>query len=357
MPNISYSLDFTFISDNLDDRFSTMHILVIGSGSIGTRHAENILKLGARVSIYSRTRRVLDERFRTSGVSLITDWSSIDPSAYDAIVIANTTEQHEEFLRYAASFDKPVYVEKPISCTLDGLDSLVAELRHKNLYVECGFMFRCNPNLVWMKRQIETGKIGRLLYARSLAGQYLGDWRPGTDMDKGYTYSQERGGGVIFDLVHEIDIIYWLFGLSTQVSAMKAYPELLKKPTESIAQMLLCLENGALAQISVDCVRPTYHREIELVGELGVIKWDDSMGTCQMTIGKDARPLSRCLPVGYTRNDMFLTYMKYFLSNVFERNPQPIAPLTEAVEVLKTAIAAHRSADQRRHVSLKELTV
>ena len=43
-------------------------------------------------------------------------------------------------------------------------------------------------------------------------GQYLPDWRTNADYSKSYSASFEMGGGVLFDLIHEIDLAVNLMG-------------------------------------------------------------------------------------------------------------------------------------------------
>jgi CMP-N,N'-diacetyllegionaminic acid synthase len=48
-------------------------------------------------------------------------------------------------------------------------------------------------------------------------GEYLPWWRPGTDYRACYSAKRDEGGGVVFDISHEIDYIQWLFGTMTRL--------------------------------------------------------------------------------------------------------------------------------------------
>jgi len=52
---------------------------------------------------------------------------------------------------------------------------------------------------------------GKEVYSiQAYVGQYLPDWRPGTDYSKCYSASKAQGGGVLRDLSHELDYINWI---------------------------------------------------------------------------------------------------------------------------------------------------
>ena len=43
-------------------------------------------------------------------------------------------------------------------------------------------------------------------------GQYLPDWRPGTDYKSGVSAQKDLGGGALLELSHELDYLQWFFG-------------------------------------------------------------------------------------------------------------------------------------------------
>jgi predicted dehydrogenase len=109
------------------------------------------------------------------------------------------------------------------------------------LVVESGFMLRLHPNLLWLKSFLEAGELGDLFYCRAAVGQYLPDWRPSQDYRMSYSASATCGG-VILDLVHELDLVTWLFGPIEAVHAMTARTE--------------CLEIDRRPSLRLGCARP-----------------------------------------------------------------------------------------------------
>ena len=100
----------------------------------------------------------------------------------------------------------PFLLEKPVSCSEQGLDELAALVRQKGLPALVGFQLRYHPGFLRAKAWLGEGRIGRALGLSARVGQYLPDWRPDQDYRESYSAKPGLGGGVIFDLTHELDL-------------------------------------------------------------------------------------------------------------------------------------------------------
>lgn len=324
-----------------------MKVLVVGTGSIGKRHIGNLLELGANVLAFSYRpdAQTLDPR-----VTRVPDLAAALVSDIDAVVVANRTDQHMAVALQAAQAGKHLFLEKPLAASMTGVDQLLACVQQKNLVVEAGFMLHTHPNLLWIREFLRQGRLGEIWHMRAAVGQWLPDWRPGTDHRQGYGAFKALGGGVTFDLIHELDLVQWLLGPVTDVTAMMRQAAVLEIETEAVAQIGLQLASGALAQVHLDYLRPGYGREMEIVGRQGVLRWDYVQGLVTLEeAGQAPREVHR-VPDGFVRNHLFLTHMRHFLQRLQLPTLPAVSPLDEAAAVLRVALAAHRSAAQRQHV-------
>lgn len=332
-----------------------MRVLVAGTGSVGQRHIANLCRLGCEVVAYSYRGRVPEIKGLSTPVSVVTDMEEGWGKRPDALVVANSTEQHLEVALEAARRGIHLYIEKPLSTSLERAGELTGLVQANELVVEAGFMLRFHPNLVWMKDFLASGQLGELMYLRAAVGQWLPDWRPGTDYRLGYSADPGKGGGVIFDLIHELDLVNWLGGRVVDVSAMARDTRLLEIQSEAIAQIGLRLESTALAQVHLDYVRPGYGRTLEIVGHRGVLHWDYSQGT--VTLGESdgsVRVVHSC-PSGFDRNAMFLMATAHFLRRISDSSVPPVSSLEDGIESLRVALACHRSASERRNIRPDEI--
>ncbi len=329
-----------------------MKVLVVGTGSIGKRHINNLLELGVDVQSFSYQSKAigLDKR-----VERVPKLEAALVSDIHAVVVANRTDQHIAVALQAACAGKHLFIEKPLAASMIGVSELVSIVQRRGLVVEAGFMLHSHPNLLWIREQLAQGLLGEIWHMRAAVGQWLPDWRPGTDHRLGYGAFKALGGGVTFDLIHELDLVHWLLGPVADVTAMMRTAAALEIETEAVAQIGLQLQSGALAQVHLDYLRPGYGREMEIVGRLGVLRWDYVQGVVTLeAAGHPAREVHR-VPEGFVRNHLFLTHMRHFLQRLQSPTLPASSPLDEAVSVLQVALAAHRSAEQRQHVRPSDL--
>jgi predicted dehydrogenase len=332
-----------------------MRVLVAGTGSVGRRHIANLCRLGCEVVAYSYRGIVPEIEGIGTSFALVTEIEGGWRSKPDALVVANSTEQHLEVALEAARRGIHLYIEKPLSISFDGLSELTDLVQAKQLIVEAGFMLRFHPNLVWMKHFLASGQLGELMYLRAAVGQWLPDWRSGTDYRLGYSADPGKGGGVIFDLIHELDLVNWLGGRVIDVSAMSRDTRLLEIQSEAIAQIGLRLESKALAQVHLDYVRPRYCRTLEVVGHRGVLHWDYSQRTVTLEESEGNMSVVHSCPPEFDRNKMFLMAMTHFLYRISDSSVPPVSSLKDGIESLRVALACHRSVSERRNICPDEI--
>ena len=183
-----------------------MNALVIGYGSIGARHARLLTELGTHTAVVSR--REVD--FPVAYFGLAEALATEHP---DYVVIANKTNQHHDTLLNLAEFGYTgtVLVEKPL------FDNWVALSPQPFRNVFVAYNLRFHPAILRLKMLL---KHERVLSALVYVGQYLPEWRPGSDYRACYSASAGQGGGALRDLSHELDYLIWMLGKWVSVTAI-----------------------------------------------------------------------------------------------------------------------------------------
>ncbi len=329
--------------------FEDLNILVVGTGSIGTRHIENLLSMDTSVSAYSYRAERGGPLFKQYGIRVFQSIENAFDSEPDAAIICNRTDLHMKTAIAAAARGIHVYIEKPLSHSKKGINELRKLTESESLIVEIGCMMRFHPGLRTIQDLLKRDEIGKPYFARVCVGQYLPDWRPNQDYVQSYSAKSDYGGGVLFDLIHELDYLYWWFGPVSDVSAFLDRVSNLEIETEDVSQLLLRFSSGLVAQVEMDYLSPFFRRNCEIVGSKGIIFWDYQSGKVTLKIKGTSEARVFDQPVSFERNTMFVDHMQYFLNRI-KTGGDPAVGLEDGIDVLKVALAAHRSSETRRAV-------
>ena len=327
-----------------------MRALVVGTGSIGQRHIKNLTLLGCGVIAVSESNHLVSSEQKMKNVAIYSSLKQVDFAEIDVAVVANSTELHLKTALELLKNGVHIYIEKPVSNSIYGMNSLLKTANERNRVVHVGHMLRYHPNLIMLKNMLANGYLGEVDFVRMFAGHWLPDWRPGTDYKKNYAAFKDKGGGVLLDLIHEFDLVQWFFGPAEKVSAMKSFCKRLNIETESIAEVALRMPGNILGQIHVDYVRPLYRRSIEISGEAGVLNWDFQKSQITFVSADGIVRVIQDLSGRFERNDMFVTAMSKFLEDC-QNETGNLSQLSESLHSLATVLACHKSSDEGKHIS------
>ncbi|MBI4305287.1 MAG: Gfo/Idh/MocA family oxidoreductase [Chloroflexi bacterium] len=295
------------------DAMAGRRFLVVGCGSIGTRHIGNLRKIGVQdiIAVDPREDRRL-ESARRFGIPVFADLDTALRQAVYAALICSPTRLHSSQALDAAKAGCHLFIEKPLSDSLEGIDELLDEIQRRHLMTLVGCNFRFHPGLRKVKALLHEGAVGRVVSGRAQFGQYLPDWHPWEDYRHGYSAQRALGGGVALDRIHEIDCMRWLLGDVTQVFAMMGHLSGLEIDTEDTAEILLRFASGALGSIHLDYVRRTYDCRLEIVGDCGTLQWCYQDHSVAWYLATDKQWRSLRWP-GYDPNAAYLDEIEHFL--------------------------------------------
>jgi len=248
---------------------------LFGHGSIGSRHLKNLTELGHQ--------------------------ETTSQAEADGFLICNPTAYHLETALKITRYNKPIFIEKPISHNLNGLDKLTGKIL-------VGYCLRFDQSLKFFKQKIAGKKIIKVtIVCRS----WLPDWHPDKDYRQSYSAKKDLGGGVLLDLSHEIDYALWFFGPVKKVTAKLQMAPELQIETESIADLNLDFVSGVNAEVHLSYAsrQPTRFCEIKTSDQL--LRWDFQ-----------------------PNNEMYLEEMKHFV-RIIEGKEQPLVTIADGIKVLK----------------------
>ena len=329
-----------------------MLILVVGCGSIGKRHIRNLMHIdaGRIIACDARSERARDVE-EQYGVTTFDSFEQALCQAPDVALVCTPPSAHVSVALSAAQNGCHLFIEKPLSDSLDGIDELAAVVARNRLVTLVGCNMRFHPGVAMVKSLLEQEGVGRVLCARVQAGQYLPDWHPWEDYRHGYSANKKLGGGVILDGVHEIDYLRWLLGEVKSVFCLSGKFSSLDIDTEDMAEILLSFVCGAIAEVHLDYIQRAYGRSCQIIGEEGTILWDFSDNQVRSYSARLKEWQTWHQPADYDINAMYLEEMRHFVDCIREQ-ARPSQDLGNARRVLEIALAAKQSSVIGRTISV-----
>lgn len=269
-----------------------MRVIVIGSGSIGRRHHDNLRTLGAASRLVS---------WREGGLGGAL--AALDGA--EAMVIATATDIRLPLVEAAAARGLPVYVEKPLVFRPDEVEAIaeiIAPVAHRSML---GLMMRYHPAV----RALADLDLADVFQFALTIGQDVTQWRANWRFSDSYA-ARATGGGVLLDLCHELDLATCLFpGLEVTDVESLGHPAF---PGVDFASRVLLRRGGIVGDVSMDYLTPQLHRRTILRGQDRMVDFDFASQVYRVSEPSGQHQLD--LPV--ERNALFLDAMRDFLALV-----------------------------------------
>jgi len=169
------------------------------------RHTGILLDMD--VDVYVVSRRDIDYKKSYYNLS-----SALNENKFDYIIVCSKTNEHYSNLieLKELGYTKSILVEKP-------LFEKPYNYTNNNNKIFVGYNLRFTP-LVEKLHKILLGE--KLLSVNAYVGSYLPDWKPNSDYRKSYSAKKVEGGGVLRDLSHELDYLFYLFGSFKKLTSL-----------------------------------------------------------------------------------------------------------------------------------------
>ena len=179
-----------------------MIVAFIGNGSIANRHISILKNKYTDISIY-----IYDYKknlfYLSEGVQVAT-WEYIR-NVVDAAFICSPSDSHIDYAILFASFGVPIFIEKPIGCSLERLDMLNKIVDRGQISAYVAYPFRHNSEIINLRDMLidRPPKKGSIITIRWMTN--IEKW------GKPYSFDKKTGGAIL-ELSHELDILSFLLG-------------------------------------------------------------------------------------------------------------------------------------------------
>lgn len=180
---------------------SSKTVIIIGYGSIGKRHHRILQELGIDTKIYSRHHPKAD--FQNLDLALA--------QQPNFIFICSETHLHKEhlFKSLSSCLEARILLEKPVGFLPNDEEKLLLEQLQAHQRTFVGFNLRFHPLTQHIIKQLEQETV---LHAHLKIHRHLPTMRGTGDYKKSYSCYAAKGGGVLNDFSHDLDLACLFFG-------------------------------------------------------------------------------------------------------------------------------------------------
>ncbi|MEI8195837.1 MAG: Gfo/Idh/MocA family oxidoreductase, partial [Phycisphaerae bacterium] len=218
----------------------------------------------------------------------------------DAVDVCTPNGQHAPVCIDASNFGCHVITEKPMAMTPDECQRMIDAAAKAKKKLVVGFQYRYHPNTQIIKRAMDAGTIGNVMFVKCQALRRRGIPNWGV-----FGRKELQGGGPMIDIgVHVIEMAHYAIGAPAPVAAMgKTWTYMGNKPSqvasawpnwdwktytvEDLAIGQIRFANGVLMQIEASFAAHIEKDvwDFTVIGDKGGARWEtatvftDSAGT------------------------------------------------------------------------------
>ncbi|SCG58841.1 Gfo/Idh/MocA family protein [Micromonospora halophytica] len=318
-----------------------LEVALIGAGLIARFHLEAWIGAGAAVRIYSDDGRAaeLAREFGARAVGSLTE--ALDGA--DVVDICTPTGTHREIALAAIGKGVGVVCEKPLAATSAEAEEIVDASERAGVRLYPAHDVRFAPAFARLHELVASGRIGKGTVAHFRFSAYHP--RPWTG------HASARSGGILTDqMLHGVDLAYWIFGEVSRVHACYQGEIAAPAPEGAVATGIAVLThtNGAISQVVsrwTATPKPPVRVAFEVSGTEGTLTYDSEWPQEVRVADGEAGGF------GYAGGSVFAAEMREF-AQAFTGGPEPRLGARDALAAVRITQAAAESAWSGRAVEL-----
>jgi len=324
-------------------------LAIVGLGSIGRRHLRLISEIRPDIKIIvvrSGHGSACDEE--KMAVKITDSIGDAIKEGIQAAIISSPATLHLKQSLELAKNGIHLLIEKPISHTSDRVKELLKIVNENRITTMVGYVLRYDLGAIKFKNWLDNKIKGKILHARIECGSYLPDWRPDQDYRKTVSALSELGGGVLLELSHEIDYLYWFFGKPKDVQAQIRNSGTLDINVEDQVDLLMTSEQGYCISVQIDFNRRHVERKCKVLTTEGELIWD---AVNKNVTWKGVNKEQFKYEYNNERNSIYRKQLEVFFDCI-ENDNDPIVTVKDGINVISLIDAVRNASEKGIKVSL-----
>ena len=338
----------------MPDTRGRLRTAILGCGGFAHRHAQNLASLPAEIELaafcdhHAEKAQAFSEQYAGGRAALFTDQRDLfEQAELDLLVICLPPYGHTDEVEQAAARGIHIFMEKPIALTAAHAWRMVRAAEAAAIKTQVGFMFRFGEAVEYLKSRLVSGEAGLpgLMTARYFCNSLHAAW---------WRDREKSGGQIVEQLIHLLDLQRYLLG--EPVSVFSRQDNLFHRDVpgytvEDVSATVMRFEHGALGVLAATngALPGRWISDYRVVTRNLTADFTDSN---RATFHFTTAPGTPTHTIAAERNLHLLEMLD--LLHAIRTGAETRTPLREGARSLDLALAARRSADEQREVTLAE---
>lgn len=334
---------------------------IIGSGFMGRTHAETISTLvnGARLVSISGGPKAASLAAEYGVQSFAPCEETFMRDDVDVVVLATPHNVHAEHAIAAAKAGKHLLVEKPMACSVEQCDAIIAACRPAGL--KCAIMYTHRNRIGCLKARelIASGRLGRVVHIRSY--QIVPG---GMAVVPPWQLDAENLGLLFGHGIHNLDALRWFSG--QDIHAIYAKCRNFGKPcaVEGTSDVLATMADGSTGYVfcSFEAPKPNFPRSeiaARIICERGLVDVDVYGETRASIDGGPWETIARQEPIDWAgRGAMDPVRLRAYAAGIqdlvdaIREDREPANSAWDGRQAVAAALAAYESSRTGKEIVL-----
>jgi predicted dehydrogenase len=325
---------------------------ILGCGGFAHRHAGNLVSLPDDIELtafcdhHDDNAREFAEKYTQGQGSTFTDPREMFEKAdLDLVVICLPPFAHSNEVDLAAGHGVHILMEKPIALSSEHAWRMVEAAEAAPIKTQVGFMFRFGTAIERLKELLASGEVGPagLMSARYFCNSLHAEW---------WRDRSRSGGQLVEQVIHMVDLMRYLMGEAVSVYSRQEnlfHRERADYTVEDVSATVFGFQGGAMGVIYATngAIPGKWINDYRLVSQKLTAEFTNANNAL---FHFTAETPVRTETISSEKN-VYLAELQDLLTAI-RTGGETRTPLREGAKSLDMALAATRSAETHREVSL-----
>jgi len=324
------------------------NIAIIGYGNIAIKHFKILKKILPKSNFFVISKRPIEPNIKN--ITFFNKLNDLKNISIDLALICTPTVKHFKDFLFFYKKKSNILIEKPLTKNILEAKKILQYSKNYRNVIEIGYVLRHSSGGKKMKELLRKKIVGDIIDVQVCCDSFLPNWRPNRNYLHTVTANRKLGGGVLLELSHELDYIYWLFGNLTKVFATFCPNKILKTNVEEAVNILFLQKKYTInARVNFN-QKFLKNRYCIVSGTKGLLKWDIIKNKVEFINSKNKKKFFKFNDNPFKNQLVFLINQ---INKKKERRRKTTNSISDALMILKIINYIKISKKKKKYINIK----